>query len=153
MKILRILGLVVAIISLSIFVYRLFGNPNGKKYKADDKHTVYYKGDGVTEDDAKKVAAYYKEIGLFAGENEMDVQINGEKNSNEIVVKYIIDKSKITSETENGFVQITGDMAGRVFPGKTLRTVLADENLDDVKDLGVAPAFNQQQQTDYNSQQ
>ena len=64
-------------------------NSYGDKYKLSDKHSVYYKGGGVTEDDAKKVGAYFTEIGLFTTENTMDVQISAEKNSNDMKIRYV----------------------------------------------------------------
>ena len=113
-------------------------NSYGDKYKLSDKHSVYYKGGGVTEDDAKKVGAYFTEIGLFTTENTMDVQISAEKNSNDMKIRYVVDKSKVTPEAEAELIKISSDMAGKLYPGKALDVILTDSKFEDIKDLGVA---------------
>jgi hypothetical protein len=138
MKVIRILGFVVSIIALIYYGYRLLGKPNGNKYEVDKNHHVYYKGDGVTETDAKNVGAYFSEIGLFGSDNEMDVQISGEKDAKEVSVKYVVDKSKITPQLEQSCLQISGAMGNRVFANKSIHVYLADEDLDNIKDLGTA---------------
>lgn len=140
MKAIRIIGLIVGILAICYYAYQLFGNPNGKKYTYNDKHHVYYKGDGVTEDDAKKVGTYLNGIGLFSTDNEMDVQINEEKKSNDLSIKFIVDKEKITPETENAFITIGNDIAAKIYPDKTLHIILADDHFDDIKEVGIAKA-------------
>lgn len=148
MKAIRIIGFIVALGALCFYAYRLFGNPNGKKYKLDDKHAVYYKGDGVTEDDAKKVGAYFKDIGLFGNENEMDVQIDAEKNSKDMNVRFIVDKAKVTPDVEAGVVTIGDDMATKLYPDKTIHLILTDSHFDDIKTVGTAKANQQQNSID-----
>lgn len=138
MKAIRIIGFIVAIAALGYYVYQLLGNPNGKKYTVNDKHHVYYKGEGVTEDDAKKVGSYLTNIGLFSANNEMDVQINAEKNSNDVKIKFIVDKSKVTPQVESGFLNIGNDMADKIYPGKNLHIILTDDEFDDIKEVGIA---------------
>ncbi|MEO7292802.1 MAG: hypothetical protein ABIW34_06855 [Ginsengibacter sp.] len=139
MKAIRVIGFIIGLCALAYYGYQIIGKPNGKKYTVNDKHHIYYKGDGVTEDDAKKAGAYFTNIGMF-GETDMDVQIGAEKNSGEIKVRFIVDKSKITPEVEKAFVDIGNDMANKIYPDKTLHLILADEHFDDLKDLGTAKA-------------
>ena len=139
MKAIRIIGFIIGLCALAYYGYQIIGKPNGKKYTVNDKHHIYYKGDGVTEEDAKKAGAYFTNIGMF-GETEMDVQIGADKNSSDMKVRFIVDKSKITPEVEKAFVDIGNDMATKIYPGKTLHLILADEHFDDIKDLGAAKA-------------
>ena len=128
---------VILILTGLIKLISFFGSSNGKKYTVNDKNHVYYKGDGVKEDDAKKVGTYLTTIGLFTGENVMDVQIKAEKDSKEMDVRFIVDKTKITPAAENGFLTIGKDMA-TTFPDKTLHIILTDTGFDDIKEVGIA---------------
>jgi hypothetical protein len=137
MKAIRIIGFIIGIGALIYYGYQLIGKPNGKKFTVNDKHHIYYKGDGVTEDDAKKAGTYFTNIGMF-GDTDMDVQIAADKNSGEMKMRFIVDKSKITQEVETAFLSIGNDMAAKIYPNKTLHLILADEHFDDIKDLGNA---------------
>ncbi len=149
MKPIRVIGFIVALCALGYYGYQLIAKPNGKKYTINDKHHVYYKGDGVTEDDAKKVGTYCTTIGLF-GDTDMDIQIAAEKNSSDMKVRFIVDKSKVTPEVETGFLNIGNDMATKVFPNKTLHIILTDDHFDDIKEVGIAKASPPQTSTDTN---
>ena len=150
MKAIKNIGFIIALAALGYFVYNLIAKPNGKKYTLNDKHHVYYKGDGVTEDDAKKVGNYCTNIGLF-GDTDMDVQIEAEKNTSDMKVRFIVDKSKVTTQVETGFLNIGNDMAAKVYPEKTLHIILTDEHFDDIKDVGIAKASPPQSNTNTQS--
>lgn len=142
MKAIRIIGFIVALGALGYYAYQLLGSPNGKTYKVDDKHHVYYKGDGVNEDDAKKVGNYLKEIGLFK-DGAMDVQIDAEKNAKDMNVRFVVDKDKVTPEVENAVATIGNDMEQKIYPGKTLHLILTDSKFDDIKTVGTATGSQQ----------
>ncbi len=146
MKTIRIIGFIVALGALGYYAYQLIAKPNGKKYTLNDKHHVYYKGDGVTEDDAKKVGTYFTNSGLF-GDTDMDVQIAAEKNSGDMKVRFIVDKSKVTPQVEAEFLNIGNDMANKIYPDKTLHIILTDDHFDDIKDVGTAKASQPQPNT------
>ena len=150
MKAIKTIGFIVALAALGYYAYQLIAKPNGKKYTLNDKHHVYYKGDGVTEDDAKKLATYCTQIELFGKENDMDVQIESEKNSNDMKVRFIVDKAKVTPEVETAFLNIGNDMAAKIYPDKTLHIILTNDHFDDIKDLGVAKATQTQTNTNTN---
>lgn len=153
MKPVRVLGLIVALCALGYYGYQLIAKPNGKKYAVNDKHHIYYKGDGVTEDDAKKVGTYFTNIGLFTGDNEMDIQIAAEKNSGDMKIRFIVDKSKVTPEVENGFLNIGNDMATKVYPDKSLHIILTDDHFNDIKEVGIAKASPPQTNADTETKQ
>lgn len=150
MKAIRVIGFIIALGALGYYGYQLIAKPNGKKYTVNDKHHIYYKGDGVTEEDAKKAGNYFNSIGLF-GDTDMDVQIDAEKNSSDMMVRFIVDKSKVTPEVETGFLNIGNDMAAKIYPNKTLHIILTDDHFDDIKDIGTAKALPHQTNTDTQS--
>jgi hypothetical protein len=129
---------VILTLTLAIKLISLFGEGNGKKFEVDKTHHVYYKGDGVTENDAKKTGDYLKEIGLFAPGNTMDVQIMAEKPTDEVKLSYVVDKAKITPESESTFLMISNSISSTVFNGRKVMIALVDENMDEVKNLGYA---------------
>ena len=140
MKAIRIASFIIAFIALCYYGYQLLGNPNGKKYTFSDKHHVFYKGDGVGEDDAKKAANYFSEIGLFTAESEMDVQLSAEKKSDDLKVRFVVNKDKFSPEVETGFMNIGNDMATKVFPDKVLHIIVTDVHFEDIKEIGIARA-------------
>ena len=143
MKAIKILGLIVSIGALCYYAYRFFGNPNGKSYEVDKKHNVYYKGDGVTKDDAKKTGDYMKEIGLFIADNEADVQIKAEKPTDNVILSFVADKDKITPELEQSLLTIGSGLNAAVFKGRKVSVSVADDGMDEIKNLGIAPASTQ----------
>ena len=146
MKAIKTIGFIIAIGALAYYAYQFIAKPNGKKYTVNDKHHIYYKGNGVTEDDAKKVGTYFTNSGLF-GDTDMDVQIAAEKNSGDMKVRFIVDKSKVTPQVEAGFLNIGNDMANKIYPDKTLHIILTDDHFDDIKDVGTAKASQPQPNT------
>ena len=143
MKGLRIISGIIAVLALGYYAYNYFAKPDGRIYDVDKNHHVYYKGEGVTKDDAKKVGEFFQQIGLFKPDNEFDVQISANKEKNDMKIAYVVDKGKMTAETENGFLQISSALAENIFNGKKLAVSLVDEHMDEIKSLG----FTQQQQT------
>lgn len=151
MKALRILSLIIGLGALAYYAYQYFGKPNGKIYDVDKNHHVYYKGDGVTKDDAKKTGDYFTQIGLFKGDNEFDVQISAEKDSKDLKIAYVVDKAKINTEMEKGFLQISTGLADNVFNSKKMMVSLVDEKMDDIKTLGSTTPGQTQPQTQTDS--
>jgi hypothetical protein len=110
----------------------------GKKYDVDANHHVYFKGDGVTESDAKKTGDYFKQIGLFTPENSMDVQIESEGTNDDVTLCYVLDKAKINAENESTFLSISAPLSKSVFNNRKIRVSLVDENMIEFKNLGYA---------------
>ncbi len=151
MKALRIIASIIALLALAYYAYQYFGKPNGKEYDYDKKHSVYYKGEGLTEADAKKAANYLHDLGYFANDNEASIQITSSKELKDTIgVHFIVQKDKVTPEVETAFTSITADMANKIFNGKPVHLYLTDKYFDNVKDLGYVPPAQQQteQKTD-----
>ena len=134
-------GILILIALIKLVNY--FNPPNGKTYEVDKNHHVYYKGDGVTESDAKKTGEYFKQVGLFTADNSMDVQIKAEKITDNVILSFVVDKDKITSELENSALSISSPVSNQIFNGRKVSIALADEDLDEIKNLGFAPTQNQ----------
>lgn len=151
MKALRIASLIIGIVALAYYAYQYFGKPNGKIYDVDKNHHVYYKGDGVTKEDAKKTGDFFTQIGLFKSDNEFDVQISSDKESKELKISYVVDKDKITTESEGNFVQISSLLSEKVFSGKKMAVSLADDHMDEIKKIGYTTPPQAQPQSDTNT--
>jgi hypothetical protein len=147
MKTLRNITTIIAALALVYYVYQLISNPRGSKYEIDKNHHVYYKGDGVTKEDAKKTGDFLKQIGLVDGSQGMDVQIRSEKAGDEVKFSMVFDKTKVTSETESAALGIGSQLSTSVFNGRKIKVVFMDDSMDEFKDLGYAPAAQTQMQT------
>ena len=139
MKVVRIISLVVALGALGYFGWQYFGKPNGKEYKVDKEHNIYYKGEGLDESNAKKLADYLKEQQYFGSGKEATVQITKTaKTKDTINLNFIVDKSKVTAEMESNFVLFGGMISQNVFSGAPLTVHLSDKSFDEIKNLGYA---------------
>ena len=106
----------------------------GTPFKLDKNHTVYYKGNGVTELDAAHVAGFFKGYGYFTDTNQSDIQISSNKTTDPIQVGYIIGGSSVSPESE-GFFKSAGPGLQDIFPGRTISFHLLDTNLKQLKTL------------------
>ena len=106
----------------------------GKEYKLDKKHNVYYKGDGVDEATAKKLAEYLKKESYFQNDIEATVQVIKTKDT--FNLNFVVNKSKINAEMENGFRDFGGYISQNVFAGAPVNMHLCNNELETFKDLG-----------------
>ena len=101
-----------------------------------DKHTVYWKGKGITELEAAHVAGYFKGYGYFKDDNSIDVQILSPTSSaEELRVNFIVNPQYVTSEIEDHFKSMVSSMH-ELFPGRKLSSTLVDPHFKEVKNLG-----------------
>ena len=108
----------------------------GKEYKLDKKHNVYYKGDGVDEALAKKLAEYLKEQEYFQDSIESTVQLVKIKDT--FNLNFVVDASKITKGYENNFLIFGGFISEKVFDKKPVVIQLTNNKLEPFKNLGYA---------------
>jgi hypothetical protein len=106
----------------------------GKEYKLDEKHNIYYKGDGIDEALAKKLAEYLKQEQYFQPDINATVQITKSKDT--FNLNFVVDKSKIDAEKENGFLTFGGYISKNVFGGSPVTIHLCDDKMASFKDLG-----------------
>ncbi|HEY0355697.1 MAG TPA: hypothetical protein VGC29_05810 [Flavisolibacter sp.] len=113
----------------------LFGN-FGKKVEINEKNHVYYKGDGVTEDDAKKLGNYFVEAGAFDGKEEKSIQLS--KDGDAYVVRLVIKEDVINKERERYetiFWYWQDLISENVFEGKKTKVILTDDKFKDLVTL------------------
>ena len=110
----------------------LFGD-FGKKVEVNEKNQVYYKGDGVTEADAKKLGSYFESIGVFDGKEEKSVQIT--KDGDAYVVRLVIKEDvvkKNQQQYETIFWYWQDMISENVFAGKKTKIILTDDKFKDL---------------------
>ena len=110
----------------------LFGN-FGKKVEINEKNHVYYKGEGVTEDEAKKLGNYFVEAGAFDGKEEKSVQLS--KDGDAYVVRLVIKEDVINKERERYetiFWYWQELLSENVFDGKKTKVILTDDKFKDL---------------------
>ncbi len=108
----------------------------GKEYKLDKKHNVYYKGEGVDEALAKKLAQYLKEQEYFQDSINATVQLIRIKDT--FNINFVVDQSRITEGYENKFLLFGGFISEKVFDKKPVVIQLTNDRLEPVKNLGYA---------------
>lgn len=108
----------------------------GKEYKLDKKHNVYYKGEGVDEALAKKLATYLKEQEYFQDSIESTVQIT--KNKDTFNLNFVVDESKLTAGVENSFLLFGSFISEKVFDKAPVTIHLTNNRLESFKNLGHA---------------
>ncbi|HMI78750.1 MAG TPA: hypothetical protein VK484_08145 [Ferruginibacter sp.] len=108
----------------------------GKEYKLDKKHNVYYKGDGVDEALAKKLADYLKANQYFQDDIEATVQIVKIKDT--FNLNFVVDEAKLNAETESSFLLFGGFISQNVFNKAPVTIKLTNNKLEPFKNLGYA---------------
>ena len=114
----------------------------------NDQSEVYYKGEGVTEDDARKLGDFLLSQGYFNTVDQRSVQLSREKDS--YVVKMVVDEEKVnTDETVlTGFKVWQMWIEESVFNGKQTKIVLANTELKTIKEVG---EFSDQEKSELNT--
>jgi len=108
----------------------------GKEYKLDAKHNVYYKGDGVDEALAKKLANYLKEQEYFQDSINSTVQLV--KNKDTFNLNFVVDESKLTENSGQNFLLFGAFISESVFNKAPVTIQLTNEKLEPFKNLGYA---------------
>lgn len=132
MKILKLL------LPVMIFAISITGctEDYGKEYKVDDKHNVYYKGEGVDEALAKKLANYLKEQEYFQDSITSTVQVVKVKDT--FNLNFVVDATKLTTGYENNFLVFGAYISESVFNKAPVTIQLTNDKLEPFKNLGYA---------------
>ncbi|MEO6252423.1 MAG: hypothetical protein ABIO79_03925 [Ferruginibacter sp.] len=131
MKILQVFFTAIIAISISSCTQNY-----GKEYKLDAKHNVYYKGEGVDEALAKKLANYLKAQEYFQDSINSTVQIVKVKDT--FNLNFVVDASKITPIYETNFLLFGAYISETVFNKAPVTIQLTNEKLETFKNLGYA---------------
>ena len=108
----------------------------GKEYKLDGKHNVYYKGEGVDEALAKKLANYLKVQEYFQDSINSTVQLIKIKDT--FNLNFVVDETKITAGYENIFLVFGASISETVFNKAPVTIQLTNNKLEPFKNLGYA---------------
>src|SRR6187399_1620684 len=108
----------------------------GKEYKLDKMHNVYYKGEGVDETLAKKLAEYLKEQEYFQDTIRSTVQLVKVKDT--FNLNFVVDASRITKGYENNFLLFGAFISESVFNKAPVTIQLTNDKLEPFKNLGYA---------------
>ncbi|MFN8242793.1 MAG: hypothetical protein U0X40_01960 [Ferruginibacter sp.] len=118
---------------------------NGKRYDYNKNQNVYYKGDGLDEAAAKKLANYLAEIQYFGSDKALTVQITKTPETKDTVnINFVIDKTKVTPMYDSLFIKIGGFISNKVYEGKPVNVNYIDEYFAKVKSLGFAPPLTEE---------
>src|SRR5579875_241694 len=110
----------------------LFNN-YGKKVSINDKNEVYYKGDDVTENNAKDLGNYLEKTGFFNPQKEETAQVLKNKNDDKYTVKFVYDKdyfNKNSDQLNVIFWLLQDQISQNVFNGKKVSIALTDNKLN-----------------------
>ncbi len=132
MKILKL------ILPVAILVTLITGcNQNyGKEYKLDKLHNVYYKGEGVDEALAKKLANYLKEQEYFQDSINSSVQVVKIKDT--FNLNFVVDATKLTAGYDDNFLIFGAYISEKVFNKAPVTIQLTNDKLEPFKNLGYA---------------
>ena len=131
---------ILSLLAIVLYAVSFSGCSNmGKKYNLDKDHEVYYKGDGLDESQAKKLADYLKEQQYFQEGKKATVQIYRSKKTNDTInLNFVVDESKINTKMESTFILFAGMVSKNVFAGAPLTVHLSDKDVKEIKNLGYA---------------
>lgn len=109
----------------------------GNKVSINNKSDVFYKGNGVTEADAKKLGNFLLKQGYFTTVDNRSVQLL--KDGDTYIVKFVVDEEKLKKDKENvvlGFKVWQMWIQDGVFNGAKTKLILADSQLEDLQTVG-----------------
>jgi hypothetical protein len=108
----------------------------GKKIKVDGtKGEVFYKGDGVTEADAKKTGEFLKTQNYFTTDKGASVQISKEGEAYTMRFVYNKDVYDSLKGVEDAFKIIAVKASKELFGGKKVNIALANKTFEDFKTI------------------
>lgn len=106
----------------------------GTPFIFDKNHTVYFKGNGVTKEDAARVAGYLKGYGYFGEHNQSDVQISSKDANGPVEIGFIIGPKGASDETET-FLRSAAPGLPEGFGGRKVSLQLLSNELKKINDL------------------
>ena len=108
----------------------------GKKIKVEGtKGEVYYKGDGVTESDAKKTGKFLQQEGYFSAAKAASVQLR--KEGDAYIISFVYNKAVYDSlKVADNLFKLLGVKASKeLFDGKKVNIALANDHFKEYKTI------------------
>ncbi len=123
----------IIILLLSVFSLTACSDYGKKIPISGTKAEVYYKGDGVTEADARKVGDFLKETGFVTNEKAASIQVS--KVGERYVVRFVYNKDyyEKTKGLDDVFKRYGAKMSKDLFNGSKVDIALADKSFSDYK--------------------
>ena len=106
----------------------------GTPYKLD-KHTLYWKGNGVTELDAAHVAGFFQGYGYFSVGGASAAQISAAKPTDPVKISFFFGKPA-DPNILHYFINMANGLQ-QYFPGRQITASLIDSDFKEMKDLGI----------------
>lgn len=107
-KWIRIFSIIILLLTALLYLLIAFGEPNGKAFRYDDQHTIYYSADALDVRLIRAVGDSLTRIGLFRPESKMDVQVLFDPGKGDTIrMGYIVQPDKLTAEAKQGFREVT----------------------------------------------
>lgn len=114
----------------------------GRKVTFEDNHgEIYYKGDSITEADAKAVGKFLTDAGYFQKDDKTrSVQIT--KNNGRIQARFVVDKKAVDTiaDIDKSFEIIGASMSKDVFNNSPVDVIYTDEYFKDIKTIPYTPS-------------
>jgi hypothetical protein len=149
------------VVFLCLFTLYSCSNYGTKVTFSDHKGEVYYKGDGVTEADAKAVGKFLENQQFFLKDDKKrSVQIS--KDGGRVKARFVVDEKALASipNADESFEQIGALMSKEVFNNTPVDVVFTDEFFKDIKTIpykasalaavNIREEINQMQKKEYN---
>ena len=99
-------------------------------------HNIYYKGEGATEAQAKKLAEYLKEQEYFQDSINATVQLVKIKDTYNL--NFVVDETKLMSGYEDNYREFGSLISESVFDKAPVTIQLTNNKLEPFKNLGIA---------------
>ncbi|MEP6948022.1 MAG: hypothetical protein ABI863_02045 [Ginsengibacter sp.] len=146
---------------ICLFILASCSNYGTKVTFPDHKGEVYYKGDGVTEADAKAVGKFLESQQFFLKDDKKrSVQIS--KDSGRVKARFVVDEKALATipNVDESFALMGALMSKEVFNNTPVDVVFTDEFFKDIKTIpykagalaavNVREEINQMQKKEYN---
>ena len=119
-------------LALCAVVLHSCGSDYGKKVQINEHLEVYYKGNNVTEADAKKLGTYLADTWKEAT-NDKSLQLT--KDSTVWVVRMVVDEEKVKADStiDISFMAVQYLLQSQVFNNEPVRFILCDGHFKDIK--------------------
>ena len=110
----------------------------GKKVSIDGtKGEVFYKGDGVTKEDAEKLGKYLKDdIMYFSEDKKLSVQLTKSKGEG-YDVRFVVDEKKLNESplAAEAFEKIGAAISLDLYNEKPVNVILTDDHFKEIKSI------------------
>ena len=110
----------------------------GYSFKLDDSQTVYFKGDGVTPEDAGYIAGYFQSyhsiMDLVNKTSKYNVQLSAATMNDPIQLGFIVNSTDVDDETVEYF-KSSAEALQNNYPGRLINIALLDTSFETLKVL------------------